>query len=188
MALTDILEKIRREYEDRLKELEKSFEEKKKHAEQEHEKAQKKIDSEMHDRVEEKSAKSLEKANTLADMEAKNQLLLAKRRVIGETLDKAIQKLAKSKDYAAILTELLAQAHLEGDEIVVIPAKGKEDETKKAIKEAGQKYYISEKSADISGGIILKTEKVEIDSSFESIVKSQLKDKLEITINNLLFS
>lgn len=188
MALADILEKIKKEAEKKVSELEKDFEERKKKLEEDNEKKQKEIDEHLHKKIEGKSAKILEKAETLAEMESKNQLLKAKRKIIEEALEKAIETLAQSKDYEKHITQMLKTANLESEEIVVVPARGKEEETKKAIKESGKKYFLSDKSADIAGGFILKTSKIEIDNSFETIVKKQLREDLEISLNKLLFA
>ena len=129
----------------------------------------------------------LEKAENLADQERKNQLLFAKRKFIDKVLTSAIDELADSPDYEKILVDMLKKADLDDANTVVVPAKGKEDKTKKAIKESGKTFFLSEKSADIKGGFILKTDKVEIDNSFETIIGNQLRGDLEIDLNKLLF-
>lgn len=186
MALTDILEKIKKETDDKIAQLEKEFKEKKTKLEAEDKEAQKKIDQEMHDKVEEKSKKIIEKAETLAEREAKNKLLAAKHRLIDQALEKAIESLTASDKYESILTDMLKKADLT-DDVVVIPAKGKEDATKNAIKESGKKYMMSDKGISIKGGFILKTEKVEVDNSFETVIGSQLREDLEIKLHKLLF-
>ena len=187
MALVDILGKIEKDTASKIAELEKSFEEKKKKLEEEHETKQKEIDKDMSQKVEDKSAKILEKAATLAAMEAKNQMLKAKRVVIEEALENAIEELSKSDKYEDILSNMLKKADIE-DNAEVVPAKGKEDSTKKAIAASGKNYSLSDKSANIQGGFILKTEKIEIDNSFETIIKKQLREDLEINVHKLLFT
>lgn len=187
MALVDILEKIEKDTTSKIAELEKSFEEKKKKLEEESEKQQKEIDENMNQKVEEKSAKILEKAATLAAMEAKNQLLQAKRKIIEAALENAIETLVNSDKYEEILSSMLKKADIDGD-VEVVPAKGKEDSTKKAITSSGKNYSLADKSANIQGGFILKTEKIEIDNSFETIIKKQLREDLEINVHKLLFT
>ena len=84
---------------------------------------------------------------------------------------------------------MLNKADLEGEgEVKVVSAKGKEDSTKKAIAASGKNYSIDDKSINIQGGFILKTEKIEIDNSFETIIKKQLREELEINVHKLLFT
>ena len=187
MALVDILEKIEKDTASKIAELEKSFEEQKKKLEEESEKQQKEIDKTMNKKVEEKSAKILEKATTLAAMEAKNQLLQAKRVIIEEALEAAVEELSNSDKYEDILSKMLNKADLEG-EVEVVSAKGKEDSTKKAIASSEKNYSLADKSINIRGGFILKTEKIEIDNSFETIIKKQLREELEINVHKLLFT
>ena len=187
MALTDILKKIIEENEINLAKIEKDFEEKKKSLKEKYEKQQKRINEEMNKKIETHSVKILEKAETLAEMESKNKLLQAKRSILEESLTKTIEQLTKSDKYEQIITDMLKKTDIKGDDVVVVPAKGKETETKNAIKESGKNYFLSEKSAAISGGFILKTSKLEVDNSFETIIKNQLRESLEIEMNKLLF-
>ncbi len=187
MALTDILDQIKKEAEKKIEELKKDFEDKKTKLEKEQEDKQKEIDGSIHERVEIKSKRILEKAENLAQQEAANALLKAKRQVLEDAFEKAIEALKDSDKYEDILTSMLKKANIEGDDTVVIPAQGKEEQTKNAIKNSGKSYFLSEKSTDIKGGFILKTSTVEIDNSFETIIKEQLRDDLEIKINKSLF-
>ena len=188
MALSDILEKIEKEAQEKIFQLEKEYKEKLEELEKENNKKQKNIDEEMHKKVEENNVKIIAKAENLAEIERKNQLLLAKRKIIDEALESAIMGLSNLDNYEEIITDMLKDSDLNGNNIVVVPAKGKENITKSAIKNSGKKYFLSEKSADIVGGFILKTDKIEIDNSFSTIVKEQIREDLEIKLNKLLFS
>ncbi len=186
MALEDILEKIKKETDEKLAKLEKEFSDKKKKLEEDDEKRRREIDANLNDKIEEKSAKILEKAETLADRESKNKLLEAKRALIEDYLDKAIKQLSESANYGDMLAEILKKANIEGD-AVVIAASGKETVTKEAIKTSGKSYFLSDKSENIQGGLIVKTDKVEINNSFETIIKEQLREDLEIQLHKILF-
>lgn len=187
MPLIDILEKINKEAQDRLKQIKKEFDEKKAKLEEENKKKQKMIDEEMHNKIDEKSKKIIEKAENLAEREKKNQLLVAKREIIDKALHEAIEKLSKSENYEEIITEMLKRTSLESENTVVMPAKGKEEETRNAIKNSEKGYFLSDKSISIKGGFILKTDKIEIDNSFETIINDQLRSALEIKLHKLLF-
>lgn len=187
MALTNILEKIEKELKEKLEKLEQEFADKRSQQAKEAEAEQKRIDEEMNGKVDENSKKIIEKAENLAEREAQIQLLQAKRTLIEETLVKGVEALRDSDKYEEVLTTMLKNSGLEGD-VVVVPAKGMEDVTKKAIKSSGQKYFLSDKSKNIKGGFVLKTDTVEVDNSFENIVMGQLGQDLEIKLNKLLFT
>ncbi|MDA1060761.1 MAG: V-type ATP synthase subunit E family protein [bacterium] len=187
MALQNILDKIKQETSKKLEELEKEFKEKKKKLEEDNEKTKKGIDEDMHNKVEDRKKKIIEKAETLAEREGKNKMLKSKRKLIDEALEEAISALIKADNYETILTDMLKKIDINEENTVIVPARGKEEVTKKAIKESGKKFFLSEKSSDIGGGFILKTDKIEIDNSFETIIKNQMRDDLEIELNKLLF-
>ncbi len=187
MALIDIIKKIDKEAANKIAQLEKDFERKKQSLEDTYKKKQKALDEEIHTKIEEKNQKILEKTKMLGEMEAKNILLKEKRAIIGETVDQAIETLASSDKLEDILVSMLKNVDIDSENIVITPAKGKEEVTKKAIKAAGKDFFLSDKSANIKGGFIVKTEKIEIDNSFETIIKEQLKEVIEIELNKTLF-
>jgi V/A-type H+/Na+-transporting ATPase subunit E len=187
MALSDILEKIKKEAAAKVAELEKEYKAKIEDLEKANKEKQKDIDEEMHRKVEENNVKIIAKAENLAEIERKNQLLHAKREILEEALEGAIDELSKLDNYEEIIANMLEKAELKGDNTVVVPAKGKEEATKAAIQKSGKNYFLSEKSANMAGGFILKTDTVEIDNSFSTIVKEQLREDLEIKLHKLLF-
>jgi V/A-type H+/Na+-transporting ATPase subunit E len=187
MPLIDILDKIKKDTDDFIAKLEREYKEKRDKLEKESKEKQKKIDEDIFKKIEEKSKKIIEKAKNLAEREEKNKFLLAKRELIDNAMTQAIENLSKSKDYETIITNMLKVANIEDENVVIIPSKGREEVTKNAIKNSGRSFYLSDKSSNIKGGFILKTEKIEIDNSFETLINEQLRDNLEIKINKLLF-
>ncbi len=187
MALSDILEKIKKEAEAKVTKLEQEYKAKIEQLEKENKEKQKDIDEEMHKKVEENNKKIIAKAENLAEIERKNELLHAKREIIEEALESAIEELSKLDNYEEVITDMLKKADLKGDNTVVVPAKGKEEATKAAIQNSGKSYFLSEKNSNMTGGFILKTDTIEIDNSFSTIVNEQLREDLEIKLHKLLF-
>ncbi|MBU1992875.1 MAG: V-type ATP synthase subunit E [Patescibacteria group bacterium] len=187
MALQDILEKIKKEAGVSLKKLEDEHRAKAKKLEEEYERKKKAAAEDMELKVKKNTEKIREKAEILAKMEAKNELLKEKRKVINTVFEEAIEAISKSSHYEDILAGLLKKCDLEGDNAEVVPAKGKENETKKALSASGKSYKIAEHATHIKGGFILKGGKMEIDNSFESIIGKELKDELELEIAKVLF-
>ncbi|MBD3156996.1 hypothetical protein GF369_04190 [Candidatus Peregrinibacteria bacterium] len=187
MALSDILEKIKEETDAKMKDLNEQFEAKLSTLEADFEKKKENAKKEMDEQVARNSKKILNKMETVAKMEAKNKLLKEKRELLDTIFSQALEALVKEDEYQNLITTLLKKTTIEEDGVRVIPAKGKEDETKKALEESGKKYTMADKSADIQGGFILQSEKIEVDNSFESILHKQLRDDLELDIAKMLF-
>lgn len=186
MALQDILEKIKKEadsgiekvnaeHKSRIKELEAEYKSLKDNSAKEAE-ATAKIEVE----------KIKEKATMEAEIEAKNALLSAKREVLNQVLEQAVESLSKAENYSEIIADMLKKVELEEAEIV--PAKNREDETRKAISASGKHFRLADHATNIPGGIIIKSGKIEIDNSFDTIVKQELRHVLEIELNKLLFA
>jgi V/A-type H+-transporting ATPase subunit E len=186
MALHDILEKINQTAQTEIEQINKSFEQKKEDLEKSYASALSQMTEEEQKKAESRINKIKETAKTEGDMEVKNQTLQAKREIIGEIINDAIEKASTADNYEDVLTQLLKKAELSS--ATVIPAKGKESETKNAIEKSGVKYGLASESKNIKGGFILKSEKVEIDNSFETLIGNELKPLLEIELNKLLFS
>lgn len=186
MALNDILEQIASEAKVKSDELSSQFDELKKQMEAEQTASLNQMEKDSEKKTAEDSKKSKEKAEMEAEMEAKNGLLTAKRQVIDETLIKSITELAASDQYVNILADMLRSTDLDSS-AEVIPARGKEDQTRKAIEASGKNYRVASESANFSGGFILKADKVEIDNSFETLIQNELRPNLEIELNKVLF-
>lgn len=188
MALADILAQIKKETDEKMKALEKEFAKKVAGIDEEFSAKTKAAGEKMDEAVTENSKKILNKMTTHAKMEAKNQLLKEKRELMDEVFEEALKQLVNSANYKDILISLLKHSPLKGDDVEVCPAKGKEEETRSAISASGKEYKLCEDSANIKGGFILKSEKIEINNSFESILNKQLRSDLELDVAKTLFA
>ncbi len=187
MALTDILEEIKKETEEKMKALEKTHADKLKGLDKKFEEKKKEAEEEMDEQVSENSKKILNKMTTHAKMEAKNKLIREKRDLIESIFKAALDELARSDKYKEMLVNLLKNSDIEGEDVKICPAKGREEETKSAISAAGKDYALCQESLPIAGGFVIKSDKIEIDNSFESILYKQLKDDLELEVAKSLF-
>jgi len=186
MALTDILEKIQSEAESKAEELKAEYEQKKKQLNAEHLSHLQQMAKENDKSIETDGEKTKLKAQNEAEMEAKNALLKDKRALIEDTLEKAVDALSSAERYEDLLAEMMKKSDMESG--IVIPAKGKEAATKNAVSKSGKNYTVEESSAAIRGGFILKSDRIEIDNSFETVIGKQLRGPLEIELNKLLFA
>ena len=188
MALQDILEQITSETEQKLDGIQAKHEDALKKLENEFAVLTKKTDQSMEEKVKANSVKIMNKMTTHARMEAKNKLLREKRGIMDEVFETALDSLISAGNYKDNLVHLLKNSKIEGENISVIPAKGKEDVTKSALQTSGKSYQMANKTADIRGGFILESDKIEIDNSFGSILNNQLRGNLELEVAKTLFS
>lgn len=187
MALKDILDQIKEETQKKLDEINEEFDKKMQDINEEFERKMAKARAKTDEQVEVNSKKIMNKMTTVAKMEAKNKLLKEKRELIDEIFGEALEKLSESKNYKSLIKELLKRSAIKGDDVKLIPAKGKEKETSEALSESGLSYKLADKSANIKSGFILKSGKIEINNSFDSILNKQLRDELELDIAKILF-
>ena len=187
MALKDILDQIKKEVETEIAKLDKAHAEAIAAITAEYQKNREQRKTEMHTKVADSVTKVKTRAKTFAKMETRNNLLRAKRDLLQQVFDQTVQSLIKSENYVNIVATLLKKAGKEFDEGKIIPAKGKEEETKKALSASGTKFEMTSESAKIQGGFILESGKVEMNFAFDSLLAKEIWDELEVQLNQLLF-
>ncbi|HHW03927.1 MAG TPA: V-type ATP synthase subunit E [Thermoanaerobacterales bacterium] len=134
---------------------------------------------------------------SMAELEERKGLLQAKQQIIDEVFDKARQELANlpAEDYRQWFCEMLLENSVTGDEEIIIDEKDKSritpdllakvnEELKKRGKSGNLK--ISAKTRPMIGGFILKARDMEINSTFDSLIKLQ-REELETGIAKILF-
>lgn len=124
-----------------------------------------------------------------AKMRVRATDLEKKRELINSGLDEVLKKMEKisSEDYTNLVSKLLEEVLEEGFEGEVIPAKGREAETKKALQ--GKEGLTPAKTAGKhKGGVIIKSKNAEIDASFEHLVQETYKPQLELIISKEIFN
>ena len=188
MALSDILDKIKEETDAKINEINEQYKAKLSALEADFKEKKEKAKAEMDEQVAVNSKRILNKMETVAKMEAKNKLLKEKRELLDTIFEEALNALVAAENYQDMVTTLLKHSQIKGDDVIVVPAKGKEDVTASALSASGKPYKMADKPADIKGGFILQSDKIEIDNSFESILNKQLRDDLELDIAKMLFN
>jgi len=187
MSVTDIQEHIRKKTDAEISAIEKEMQEKIKAMQSRYDEDAKADEDGIAARIKDKKKAMQEKARVLGNMESRNKILSKKREMVDDALDAAIDKLAKSADYVDIVAKMMKNAAKQLKDGEVVPAKGKEDKTKEAMKKAGVDMKMSNEVSEISGGFLVVSEKEELDFSFESLIKKQYKERLETVAINALF-
>lgn len=134
---------------------------------------------------------------SMAELEERKGLLQAKQQIIDEVFDKARQELANLpvEDYRQLIFKMLLESSITGDEEIIIDEKDKSritpdlvEKVNKELKTKGKSgnLKISAKTRPMIGGFILKARDMEINSTFDSLIKLQ-REELETGIAKILF-
>lgn len=187
MSLQDLIQQIEKEADAQISKLNDERDKAIYDTQKEFEKLRDQRKTEIEKRTEDNIEKIKRRTDTFANMEIRNHLLRAKRKLLADAFAQIVSILSSSPDYVSILVALLKTAKKDFKSGTVVPAKGKEDETKKAISQADVPFELAGKPAHIQGGFILKAEDVEVDFSFESILEKELWGNLEMDLSKMLF-
>ena len=114
-----------------------------------------------------------------AQMEARKAALAAKQEMVEKAYGLALQKLCSlpEEKYTAVLAELLIQASSTGKEEVIFSDKDRRKVGKAAVekanKDGGKKLTLSGETRSIQGAFILRSENVEVNCAFDTLVRLQ---------------
>jgi len=198
MSLEKILEKI---IQDSEEEIRKILDEAKSRASQiieEGKREAEKVAGELTRGGEENARKVKEIIVTLASLESRKRILGEKQRILGELyleVEKRIRNL-NGRDYRELVKKIMLESCQTGEELVVIGENDRKridqeliESVNAELAKAGKKgkLKLSPEPASIPDGFILKLGKIEINNSWENILRS-LREKTEDEIIKLLFT
>jgi len=186
MALNDILEKIKKEAKKKVEEIEKERDKRIKEIEADYHQKIEKKKKEILEKVKKETEKKVKQAQIKLSLATKNAILAKKRSMLDNFWQEILDYLVKlpEKEYLKIVSHLLEKCPKEKGKIV--PAQGQEKIIKEAIDKTKRDYTLSKAEAQIRGGFIYRSELLEIDASFEALVR-ELREKLDVRITKILF-
>ena len=120
-----------------------------------------------------------ERLVSAAQMEARKVQLAAKQEMVEKSYIQALDKLCAlpEEQYVAILADLLVKASSNGKEEAVFSPEDRERVGEAAVAKAnelsGKQLRLSEETQPIRGGFILKDKNVEVNCTFETLVRLQ---------------
>lgn len=152
---------------------------------------------EIHKKASADAAEKLKISNSMLELEMRKDILLTKQQLIEEVFHKALQSLSNmdSNEYEAILFKLIVGAVETGREEILLSAKDRNklgadfgSKLNTALVQAGKNgtIKVSEETRDIAGGFVLKSEGVEINYSFEALLR-MYRDEIEPEVAAILF-
>ena len=126
---------------------------------------------------------------TMANLEARRTVLEEKECLIEEAYEKALAKLRRlgKKPYQELIKKMFSKIAKNGSGEVIISKEDRKRITPSFIKSVNKGLEISKEDRGIGGGFILKREKIEINNSFESLLRSR-REELESRLVKILFS
>lgn len=133
----------------------------------------------------------------MAELEARIQKLMAKQNVVDEAFELTLTKLNSLPDteYQSILVEMISNSVETGEEEIVLSLKDKQRLPPSFIEDLNKKLSqkgftatpkLSQETRNISGGFILKSGDIELNNSFESIIRMN-RDDIESEVIKCLF-
>ena len=129
-------------------------------------------------RGEKAAAERGERLASVAQLDARKLELSAKQEMLARAYDRALEKLTGLSDgaYTDLLAQLAVEASSTGREAVILSPKDRARYGKAAVTRANEKLgdghlTLSEQTRPIQGGLILSDGDVEVNCSFETLVR-----------------
>jgi V/A-type H+-transporting ATPase subunit E len=164
------------------------------------ESAKKEADSKKSEIIEKAKKEALDVKKRLiavAELEARKEKLKAKQEVVEEAFASALVKLTNLPDieYQSILIEMIVNSSESGSEEILLSPRDKKRLSPDFIADINKKLSakgikgglkLSSDTRNINGGFILKSGNIEINNSFEAIIRMK-RDDIESEVINSLF-
>lgn len=139
------------------------------------------------------AAEREERLVSMAQMEARKLLLAARQEMVDKVYVLALERLCSMPEemYIEVLANLMNEASSTGKEEVVFSARDKKAVGQKAVEKAntlsGKKLKLSRSTASIQGGFILRDRNIEVNCTFETLVRLE-KPQTAGTVAKTLFA
>lgn len=138
------------------------------------------------------------RARTIAGLEARKAILAAKEEMIEETFSKALARLQRlpAKDYQEIILPMLLAAAQSGNEEIIISPDDYERFTPEFLAKVNKELAsrgkqgnlkLAAETRHLQGGFVLRAGELEINSSFEALLRMQ-REQLEPEVAAALFA
>lgn len=173
MALKEITDHILRDAEAKAAEIERDAEEKSRvileEAKKKAEEERKRLLSEAQKRAEEERKRII----AMAKLEARNKVLAAKQNKVETVFNLVLKSLVDlpESEYLEIFKSMLKRA-VKGGEEVIVNERDRKRITSQFLAEINPSLKLSSETREISGGFVLKSGRIETNSSFEALVSA----------------
>lgn len=155
------------------------------------------IKKELYEKASEKAENQMKRKISMAELDFRKEILSAKQKFINDAFENALIRLRNMdrEKYKEYLRNAIIEAVDKGNEEIIVNSSDRDiisteflDSVNAFLKTRGinSNVVLSNDTADISGGFIIKSANVEIDNSFDTLIK-KLRDDLEIQVAQILF-
>lgn len=149
------------------------------------------------DRAKKEAEEKKRRILSMAQLENRKDLLQVKQQLIDEVFKKAKENLQNmsDEDYIRLISDMLIKSVVTGNEEVIISKRDKERissdflaKINEKLKDMGQQGNLrfSETPGRMIGGFILKSENMEVNNTFDSLIKME-REELETELAQILF-
>lgn len=184
MALEDIFEKIKRKTEEELKKIELDKCAKFEEIEKKYQKIKKIKHQEIITRANKVADDKIETTKINLSLGIKNSNLAKKQEIIDRVYQVSLEELVKNKEKSFdLILKLLKKCPEKG---IIFYPKERQGMIIRAVKKIGRNYSFSEKLFPISSGFIFSNETIEVNNSFENLIKI-FQSNTEIEVAKILF-
>ena len=139
------------------------------------------------------AAQREERLASVAQLEARKLVLAAKQEMLAKAYDRAMERLTSLPDgeYVGLLAGLAAEASSTGREEVILSQKDRARYGKQVVTQANERLgdghlTLSVQTRPIRGGLILSDGDVEVNCTFETLVRL-LRGEMDRTVVEVLF-
>lgn len=137
------------------------------------------------------------RTKSMAELEMRKEILAVKQKMVDAAFAQALGRMKglQGQEYEKMLEGMLIRASQVGDEEIVLSPEDRKkftpellERVNKALKAAGKKgqLKLSSETRSMQGGFVLKGDGMEINNSFEAILR-MARDEIEPQIVELLF-
>lgn len=148
---------------------------------------------EIVDRGRRNADERVERLASVAQLEARKMELAAKQEMLDQAFDQALEQLVNlpEGEYVSLLANLAVKASTTGREAVILSKKDRTRYGKQVVTQANESLKdghltLSEQTRNIKGGLILADGDVEVNCTFETLVRLQ-RGTLEREVAKVLF-
>ncbi len=135
----------------------------------------------------------VERLASVAQLDARKLELAAKQEMLSKAYDLALEQLVNlpDKEYVSLLADLAVKASVTGKEAVIFSQKDRTRYGKQVVTQANERLKdghltMSEQSRPIQGGLILSDGDVEVNCTFETLVRLQ-RGEMDREVAKVLF-
>jgi vacuolar-type H+-ATPase subunit E/Vma4 len=188
MALKDILDQIKKSADHEVKQIEAEAASKAEAMASDFAQQLKQKKADIKKSSDDKALRLSDQASRRARGELSSKVLRMKRDYMDNLYEKSLNQILESKDQEAMIVQLLEEALSSVKEGHITPGSVSAAHVEHAVKKMASGLKLEAPSKTFKGGFKISSPIMDIDASFETILKEEMWDEIEMKLNKQLFS